>query len=114
MGIVTCADPTQAAMKIFLIVTLAAIAAGQQFQQQRQFNTAVRLASPGYFQQSGSSSSSSSQNNQNRFQANSFQSNNFRNSQGATVQSGSSSGSSVSSSGSLQNNNRNQFQSQSF
>nr|XP_027233051.1 uncharacterized protein LOC113824515 [Penaeus vannamei] len=60
-------------MKVFLIVALAAAAVGQQFQQQRQYDTAVRLATPGYFTQGGSFTSASFQNANGRLQGDSFQ-----------------------------------------
>ncbi|ROT68673.1 putative fibrous sheath CABYR-binding protein [Penaeus vannamei] len=60
-------------MKVLVIVTLAAAAVGQQFQQQRQYDTAVRLATPGYFTQGGSFTSASFQNANGRLQGDSFQ-----------------------------------------
>nr|XP_027233060.1 uncharacterized protein LOC113824523 [Penaeus vannamei] len=60
-------------MKVFLIVALAAAAVGQQFQQQRQYDTAVRLATPGYFTQGGSFTSASFRNANGRLQGDSFQ-----------------------------------------
>jgi len=54
-------------------VALAAAAVGQQFQQQRQYDTAVRLATPGYFTQGGSFTSASFQNANGRLQGDSFQ-----------------------------------------
>lgn len=94
------------------------MATGQQVQQQEQYATAVRLARPGYFQQSGVSSSSSSFQND-RFQDSSFQSG-VQNNQRATAQSVNSQ---LGNSGSLQANDQfqfsvdkasNQFQSNSF
>nr|XP_027233055.1 probable ATP-dependent RNA helicase ddx42 [Penaeus vannamei] len=104
-------------MKVLCLVVLAAVATGQQFQQQEQYATAVRLAIPGYFQQSGVSSSNSFQND--RFQESSFQSN-VQNSQRSGVQSVNSQ---LTTSGSPQTNeqfgfntgnNNNQFQSSGF
>ncbi|XP_069973339.1 probable ATP-dependent RNA helicase ddx42 [Penaeus vannamei] len=60
-------------MKVLVIVTLAAAAVGQQFQQQRQYDTAVRLATPGYFTQGGSFTSASFRNANGRLQGDSFQ-----------------------------------------
>nr|XP_027233063.1 probable cyclin-dependent serine/threonine-protein kinase DDB_G0292550 [Penaeus vannamei] len=60
-------------MKVLVVVTLAAAAVGQQFQQQRQYDTAVRLATPGYFTQGGSFTSASFQNANGRLQGDSFQ-----------------------------------------
>ncbi|XP_037772500.1 probable ATP-dependent RNA helicase ddx42 [Penaeus monodon] len=60
-------------MKVFLIVALAAAAVGQQFQLQRQYDTAVRLATPGYFQQGGSFTSPSFRNTNGQLQGDSFQ-----------------------------------------
>merc|ERR1712212_389375 len=100
------------AMKSLLVVALAAMAAGQQFQQQRQFNTAVRLASPGYFQQGGSFTSDSFRSNSGRFQSDSSQSNNLQNNQGSTFRSGTSGFSTFRQSGSFHNHN--QFQGEPF
>merc|ERR1712212_699152 len=122
MGTAVRTSPPSTAMNSLLVVALAAMAAGQQFQQQRQFNTAVRLASPGYFQQGGSSTSDSLRSNSGRFQSDSSQSNNFQNNQESTFGSGTSGVSTFRQSGSFQNNNqfqnndnnnRNQFQSES-
>ncbi|XP_042860265.1 putative uncharacterized protein DDB_G0286901 [Penaeus japonicus] len=97
-------------MKLLIVVALAAVAVGQQFQQQRQYDTAVRLASPGYFQQGGSFTSTSSLNRNNQLQGNSFQN---------TFQTATSGINTFRQSGSFQNNNqfqnnagsnRNQFQ----
>ncbi|XP_042229298.1 homeobox protein 2-like [Homarus americanus] len=64
-------------MKILVIVVVVtALAAGQQFQQTRDFTPAVRLADQGFFQQTGSSTLRSADNNKNQFQSSSFQSNN--------------------------------------
>nr|XP_027233054.1 nucleoporin-like protein amo1 [Penaeus vannamei] len=60
-------------MYVLVIVALAAAAVGQQFQQQRQYDTAVRLATPGYFTQGGSFTSASFQNANGRLQGDSFQ-----------------------------------------
>ncbi|XP_047502731.1 probable ATP-dependent RNA helicase ddx42 [Penaeus chinensis] len=60
-------------MKVLFIVALAAAAVGQQFQQQRQYDTAVRLATPGYFQQGGSFTSASFRNTNGQLQSDSFQ-----------------------------------------
>jgi len=54
-------------------VALAAAAVGQQFQQQRQYDTAVRLATPGFFQQGGSFTSPSFRNTNGQLQGDSFQ-----------------------------------------
>ncbi|XP_069973340.1 dr1-associated corepressor homolog [Penaeus vannamei] len=60
-------------MKVLVVVTLAAAAVGQQFQQQRQYDTAVRLATPGYFTQGGSFTSASFRDANGRLQGDSFQ-----------------------------------------
>ncbi|XP_037772413.1 probable cyclin-dependent serine/threonine-protein kinase DDB_G0292550 [Penaeus monodon] len=60
-------------MKALVVVALAAAAVGQQFQQQRQYDTAVRLATPGYFQQGGSFTSPSFRNTNSQLQGDSFQ-----------------------------------------
>merc|ERR1712212_612131 len=112
MGTAVRTSPPSTAMNSFLVVALAALAAGQQFQQQRQFNTAVRLASPGYFQQGESVTSDSFRSNSGRFQSDSFQSNNLQNNQGATFRSGTSGVSTYRQSGSRTGSfqNENQFQ----
>ncbi|XP_063602306.1 putative uncharacterized protein DDB_G0291812 [Penaeus indicus] len=101
-------------MKVLAVVALAAAAVGQQFQQQRQYDTAVRLATPGYFQQGGSFTSASFRNTNGRLQGDSFQ-NSF---QTATSDSNSSRQSGLfQNSNQLQRNadaNRNQFQTTSF
>ncbi|XP_042229294.1 GATA zinc finger domain-containing protein 14-like isoform X3 [Homarus americanus] len=61
-------------MKTFIIVVAAALAAGQQFQQTRDFTPAVRLADQGFFQQTGRTSFIPQDSN-NQFQSSSFQSN---------------------------------------
>ncbi|XP_037772414.1 putative uncharacterized protein DDB_G0282133 [Penaeus monodon] len=60
-------------MKALVVVALAATAVGQQFQLQRQYDTAVRLATPGYFQQGGSFTSPSFRNTNGQLQGDSFQ-----------------------------------------
>ncbi|XP_037772448.1 probable ATP-dependent RNA helicase ddx42 [Penaeus monodon] len=101
-------------MKALVVVALAAATVGQQFQQQRQYDTAVRLATPGYFQQGGSFTSPSFRNTNGRLQGDSFQ-NSF---QTATSDSNSFRQSGLfQNSNQLQRNadtNRNQFQTTSF
>ncbi|XP_064099628.1 myb-like protein I [Macrobrachium nipponense] len=53
-------------MKFLLLSVAVTLTAGQQFQQSLEFNPAVRLAGPGFFQQGSSFRSSSSVDNSNR------------------------------------------------
>ncbi|XP_068231360.1 GATA zinc finger domain-containing protein 14-like isoform X1 [Palaemon carinicauda] len=52
-------------MKICIFFFAVALATAQQFNQRREFNTAVRLAGPGFFQQGGSFAGRSSFDNNN-------------------------------------------------
>ncbi|XP_071528838.1 uncharacterized protein [Panulirus ornatus] len=108
-------------MKTLLVLVLAAVAMGQQFQLSRDFTPAVKLAGPGSFQQTGGSAFTSGNNDQ--FLSNSFQSTgNFQNNQRTNFRSGLAGSSFSSQSGSFQNNDqfqtnaadRNQFQDTSF
>ncbi|KAK7024222.1 hypothetical protein SK128_004556 [Halocaridina rubra] len=97
-------------MKTFTLLAVIALTAGQQFKERRDFNTAVRLAGPGFFGQGGSFNSRSSSADRNQFQSDSSQNReNFQN-QGGNFQSSSFSGARRSGqSGSFQTGN--QFQS---
>ncbi|XP_066986769.1 probable protein phosphatase DDB_G0279461 [Macrobrachium rosenbergii] len=65
-------------MKFLLLSVAVTLTAGQQFKQSLEFNPAVRLAGPGFFQQGSSFRSSSTTDNSNR-------NNQFQN-RGSTVQ----------------------------
>ncbi|XP_064099785.1 uncharacterized protein DDB_G0292186-like [Macrobrachium nipponense] len=91
-------------MKASLILFAVALGTAQeQFTQRREFNTAVRLARPGFFQQGGSFSSRSSSGNNFQNQNNNLQSASFGSDKNSAV-----------SSQSFQNNNQFQPGSTSF